>query len=300
MSKHKHGPARQQPAKGHHPHRAEPQAAQRQHPRPMRKPVRRTPTWVAPVATVGGLAVVVVAFLAIRYLSTPNTVPPPPPDTTAQVIATITSLPPAELDQVGAGTANNVIQKVPPGAPLVGPSGHPLVFYYGAEFCPYCAAERWAIIVALSRFGTFSGLKTTTSSSTDIYPNTPTFTFHGATFTSQYIDFQAVEASDREQRFLESPTQAQKALITKYDSSGTIPFVVLGNRFIVPRASYQPDVIGGMTWQDIANALKNPDSSQAKSVLGSANLLTAAICSLTSNQPSTACTPSIQALEAKL
>ena len=83
-------------------------------------------------------------------------------------------------------------------APLTGPNGKPLIFYFGAEFCPYCAAERWPLIVALSRFGTFTGLSTTTSSSSDAYPNTPTFTFRAASYTSDYVSFQAVEASDPE------------------------------------------------------------------------------------------------------
>ena len=34
----------------------------------------------------------------------------------------------------------------------------PVILYEGGEFCPYCAAQRWSIIVALSRFGTFSDL----------------------------------------------------------------------------------------------------------------------------------------------
>ena len=36
--------------------------------------------------------------------------------------------------------------------------GKPEIFYEGAEPCPYCAAERWAFIIALARFGTWSGL----------------------------------------------------------------------------------------------------------------------------------------------
>ena len=42
--------------------------------------------------------------------------------------------------------------------------GKPTLLFIGAEFCPYCAAERWAIINALSRFGSFTGLQTITSS----------------------------------------------------------------------------------------------------------------------------------------
>ena len=34
----------------------------------------------------------------------------------------------------------------------------PEILYMGAEYCPYCAAQRWSTIIALSRFGKFSGL----------------------------------------------------------------------------------------------------------------------------------------------
>ncbi len=63
----------------------------------------------------------------------------------------------------------------------------PAMLYYGAEYCPYCAAERWAMTAALSRFGTWSDLKITASSHTDIDAETHTFSFYGATFTSPYI-----------------------------------------------------------------------------------------------------------------
>ena len=265
----------------------------------MRKPVNRTPAWVGPVATIGALAIVVVAFLAYRYMTTPAPPPPATAATTAQILTTITSLPASEFDQVGMGSATNIIQKVS-GSALLGPAGKPLIFYYGAEFCPFCAAERWPMIIALSRFGTFSGLKTTTSSSTDVFPNTPTFTFHGATYASTYVELQTVEVSDRNQKPLETPTSAQEALVVKYNPNGTIPFVDMGNKFVIPRATYQPDPLTGMTWQDIATALMNPESPQSAAIVGSANLVTAGICVLTSNQPSTVCTPAIQAIEAKL
>src|SRR5207237_546429 len=85
--------------------------------------------------------------------------------------------------------------KLPPGSPplLTGPNGKPEVFFYGAEWCPLCAAERWSIITALSRFGTFHNLKEIASSSTDSYPNTSTFTFYQSSYTSSYIDFVPVD-----------------------------------------------------------------------------------------------------------
>jgi hypothetical protein len=63
----------------------------------------------------------------------------------------------------------------------------------GAEFCPYCAAQRWALVVALSQFGTFSGLTATHSTTTDVYPDTKTFSFYGSTYTSTSLDFTSVE-----------------------------------------------------------------------------------------------------------
>jgi Domain of unknown function (DUF929) len=267
--------------------------------RPIRKPVSRTPTWLPAAATVGVIALLVVAFLAYRYLTTPA--PPVISATSASlVISTITSLAATELEQVGSGSANNLIKKVS-GTPLTGPDGKPDVFYLGAEFCPYCAAERWPVIIALSRFGTFSGLQTTTSSSTDIYPNTPTFTFRSATFTSQYIDFESVETTDRNQNTLQTPTSQQQALVRKYDTSNSIPFVDFGNRYTFAGAMYVPDLLAGMTWQQVADALQQPASPQAKAILGSANLITAAVCQLTGQQPAAVCSgPGIQAIETKL
>jgi thiol-disulfide isomerase/thioredoxin len=266
----------------------------------MRKPVSRTPGWVVPVAVVAAIALLVAAFLIIRWYTTPLAPPPLAADPTARVVSSITSLPASEFDTVGMGTAQNTIKPVS-GPLLTGPNGHPELFYFGAEFCPYCAAERWPIIIALSRFGTFSGLRTTSSSSTDAYPNTPTFTFHGSTYQSQYLDFVAVETSDRNGRPLQSPTPAQQALVSQYDTSGSIPFVDFGNRYALSGSTYVPDVLAGMSWQAVADALRRPDSPQAKSIVGSANLITAAVCKLTSDQPAPVCSsPAIQAIEKTL
>jgi len=263
----------------------------------MRKPVSRTPAWVSPLVVVVAIALVVAAFLVIRWYTTPVAPHPLAPDATQQVVTSLTSLQASELDAAGTGSANNLIKRVS-GTALTGPNGHPEVFYLGAEYCPYCAAERWPMIIALSRFGTFSGLKTTSSSSTDVYPNTPTFTFHGVTYTSQYLDFVSVETTDRNQNPLESPTSAQQALVTQYDTSGSIPFVDFGNRYAFNGAMYLPDVLAGMSWQAVADSLATPTSPQAKAILGSANLITAALCRLTADQPTTVCSSStIQAIE---
>jgi hypothetical protein len=248
----------------------------------------------------------VLVFLLIRQVTAPAAPPPAPPDA-GPIVTQITSIPASELDQVGQGKAQATIRPIQGAQVLVGPSGKPEVFYMGAEYCPFCAAQRWPMIIALSRFGTFSALRTTTSSSTDVYPNTPTFTFHGSTYTSQYLDFVPVEIESNKPapgggyEPLDRLTPAQQALASRYDPGGSIPFVDFGNRYALSGSMYQPDVLQGMGWQQIASAVRNPSSAQARAILGAANLTTAALCRVTGQQPAGVCSsPAIQGLEAGL
>lgn len=191
------------------------------------------------------------------------------------------------------------------GSPLTS-GGKPEVLYVGAEFCPYCGAQRWAMIVSLSRFGTFSGLSTIHSSSTDVYPNTPSWTFYGSTYTSKYITFTPVEeTTENEADTLQTPTAAQQALLVKYDpgtgDGGAIPFIDLGNKYVQVGnlSAYSPSMLAGKNWSQVATALSQPSSAIAQGALGNANYMTAGICTLTNNQPASACTPAVKALESK-
>ena len=268
--------------------------------RPPPKRISRTPPWLAPVAVVAGIAVLIGVFLLIRYMTTPSAPPAIDANSAAAVVAELGGITQAELDQVGLGSATASIKKVS-GTLQVDSAGRPVVFYYGAEFCPYCAFERWGMIVALLRFGSFTGIQATTSSSTDVYANTPTFTFRAATFASPYVAFQTVETSDRNRQSLQAPTAAQQALVSRYDCAGTIPFVDFGNRYTLIGATYaNPGVLAGMSWKAIADALLQPDSVQAKAILGSANLIMASVCELTAQKPSAACSASIKAIESRL
>jgi hypothetical protein len=176
-----------------------------------------------------------------------------------------------------------------------------VVLYVGAEYCPYCAAERWPLVIALSRFGTFSKLTLTTSSSTDAYPETATFSFRTAAYSSPYVSLQAVETADRSQRPLQSPTAAQQALLGQYDPKGGIPFVDFGNLLTLAGATYSPGDLANLDALAIANALQQPSSKQAQDILGSANLITVAICHATVGAPASVCNqPDILALAKSL
>jgi hypothetical protein len=228
----------------------------------------------------------------------------------ASIVSAISSVPEATYNSVGAGT----IQATP--APITGDpltaDGKPKVLYIGAEFCPYCAFERWPVTVAMSRFGKFTGLGTTHSASADVFPNTPTLSFHGATYTSQYLSFTGVETTTNEPdgsgyKPLDTPSAEDAATEKKYNAppyvkeGGSIPFVDLGGKFVVSGATNTPQVLAGKTQAQIADALKDANSPISKAVLGSANVYTAALCQLTNNQPSNVCSlPGVTSAAAKL
>jgi hypothetical protein len=278
------------------------------------------------VLMVSGVTVVIIAvvlaFVVVKLNSKSGTTASgvsngPTGAALSSVVTDTTSVPASTLDQVGAGSGVSALPvAIKGGSPLTS-GGKPEVLYMGAEYCPYCAAERWAMVVALSRFGTFSGLSTVHSgnNSGEPYPNTPTWTFLHATYTSKYLTFSPVEmetniptSGGQGYTTLQTPTSAQQALLTKYDAppyvpsadNGAIPFIDFGNKYMISGASYSPQVLQGKSWSEIATALKDPTSPIAKAVDGAANYLTATICKLTGNQPATACTPVVKQLEAKL
>ncbi len=231
----------------------------------------------------------------------------------AQILQAVTSVPDAVLDQVAAGKIDLLPRRLS-GEPALVADGKPLVIYVGAEYCPFCAAQRWGIVVALSRFGSFTGLRTTHSSSSDAYPNTATLSFHGSSYTSDYLSFQGVELQSNTRQgntyaVLDQPTALQTQLLQKYnappyvpaESAGAIPFIDFGNKYLTSGASISPQVLVGMSGSEIATALSDSNSEVAQAILGSANAFTAAICGLTGGQPGEVCaSPGVGAYTGKL
>jgi hypothetical protein len=219
---------------------------------------------------------------------------------TAAVWKTITSPASQTLAAVANGSADNNVKQTfyqgknkPP--ILKGPHGKPQIFYLGAEFCPYCAGQRWGVIVALSRFGTFSNVSPIISSESSV----PSYSFHGSTYTSQYVDFVPVEVQDNQGQPLEKLTSQQEQIVNKYDAppytqphnpgASPFPFMSLGNQIVVAGGTVDASLLTGHSHADIATQLKDPGSNIAKSVLGVANYLTTSICSLTNNLPAKIC-----------
>ncbi|HEV7208680.1 MAG TPA: DUF929 family protein [Mycobacteriales bacterium] len=234
------------------------------------------------------LALVVVKLTTTTTANAPAAAAPAP----AALAASLAAVPAGTFAQVGAGSANNPL--TPMHGPALTEAGHPLVVYVGANYCPYCAAERWPLAVALSRFGTLSGLQTTTSAGNDVFPNTATLSFVTVKFTSSVLSFNAVEEQDREGNPLQTPTAQQQSLIGTYDvvpgqSGHPIPFVDFGNVFRLSGAQYDPGLLKGLSAAQIVGLLGDPGSQVAQAVDGSANIITAGLCALTGNAPADVC-----------
>lgn len=175
--------------------------------------------------------------------------------------------------------------------------GKPEVLYIGAEYCPFCAAERWPLIVALSKFGTFSGLKLMLSSPTDVYPSTPTFSFYGSSYSSPYLAFTPVETETRSYKPLQAPTKAEQKLLATYDvppyvsaqSSDGIPFLYFG-KAIIAGASYNPSVLAGKTQTQVVRTIeRNPASPITDNIEAAAGVITSYLCQMTAGEPGSVC-----------
>ena len=267
-----------------------------------RRAEQRRRLLIAGGAVVAVLAVVVV-LVVVKLSSSPAKVKPTAAGGATQpasVTDQITHVPAAALDKIGTGTTyQKAIQPIQGAPPPLTRNGKPLMVYVGGEYCPYCAAERWGMAIALSRFGTLTGLGFIHSSSTDVNPNTPTLTFYHAKYSSKYLEFQPVEARNLTNTANLQPIPAQvQQLMKKYDVppyvpssqyDGSFPFVDFGNKYVIAGASYDPSVLSGKSWSQVASALSDPSSPVARGADGAANLITAAICKMTKGQPGNVC-----------
>jgi thiol-disulfide isomerase/thioredoxin len=242
---------------------------------------------------------VVVVLIAVKLTRTPAHAAPAAADSAVE--RAVGSIPAATFNAVGAGTAAPV--KAISGQPELTLNGKPEVLFMGGDYCPYCAAERWAVAAALGRFGVLSGTKFIHSSPTDVYPSTPTMSFYKSSYASKYVAFVPVEwysekpdpATPTGYAYLQRPTPEQVALIQRYGAN-SFPFVDIGNRYVVTGVQYLPSALSGMTWPQVAAAMRDPSSPVARDVDGAANMITAAICKLTHGQPAGVCnSPGVKA-----
>jgi len=261
------------------------------------------------IGAVSLVVVVVVALIAVKVTggssssSSSSGALHPPAVTTASVsvLKDMESVPTSVQDSVGAwssvGISGLTSPSIETGQPMLhlGSSSLPAALYIGGEFCPYCAATRWALLLAFSKFGTFTGVDETTSSPWDSYPDTPTFTFVHAHYTSSYINFEPIEYLGQDTDGLDTHgiltplTAAQQHVYSKYDTQEGVPFVDIANKEFVLGAPIDPQLLAGMTQGQVAAQLDNAKSQVTEAIVGTANDLIAGVCSVDGQQPGPVC-----------
>jgi hypothetical protein len=267
--------------------------------------VHTIPRRYVALALVVAALVLLGALIAIRP-STPNQNPATPETlmpAPSSLIAAVSHVPLA---------VSNAVADSAPDSPTTAPSatntssvweasshgavGLPVVFFYGAEFSPYAAAERWPLVVALSRFGSFGQLGLVQSSGQTAFPDISTFTFWQSTYSSAWVTLQAVERYGSENptgggyATLETPDARQEASLTTYDTSSSgVPLLDIANHFVLAGSSFTPGILSGLTQAQIAADLAYPASPVTEAIVAAANEITAAICTVTGQRPAAVC-----------
>lgn len=248
-----------------------------------------------------GAVVVVVIALVVTSLLAPKQAGVASGSLDPAVMTTLTSIPASTFDTVGVGVgAANPPKAI--SAPALTADGKPKVLYVGAEYCPFCAGERWPFVVAMSRFGQFGNLTASTSGAApEVFPNTSTLSFHGSSYTSQYLSFTGVETQTNTHTPLDTLSPPDQTLFTTYNKGGGIPWIDFGGKVAQSGASIDLALLTGKTQAQIATAIADPSTDISKAVLGSANVITARLCQLTTNQPTAVCSsPGVRAAAATL
>jgi hypothetical protein len=251
------------------------------------------------VGLVGAVALYATAGTVTPRRSNATAISPESPKATpasAAVVQEVTGVTAHVRNLVGVPSQSLVVPPtVQNGQPHLQVDGKPGAVFVGAVFCPYCAAERWSIIMAFSRFGTFSHLLETTSSPWDVYPATATFSFHGATYSSRYVGLAISEHAGNDlngpgtSSQLDPLTQQEANLWQTYDNPEGFPFLDIGNRSFVLSPSFSPAILAGLDQVDIASGLSNPSLPRTQAIVGAANYITAAICAITNQKPASVC-----------
>jgi hypothetical protein len=187
--------------------------------------------------------------------------------------------------------------------PPLAQDGKPEALYIATEYCPYCAMENWPLIVALSRFGQFTGLTTSRSPEFEDIAPIDSWTFYGSHYTSPYLAFVPVERysnvrvsataspdASTSYRKLQQLTPAQQAIFDRYDKAGSTPFLDFGNHAVqIGSGAIPPQLMTGKSWPQIATALRQPKTGLGAALLSEADVLTAELCRLTGDRPASAC-----------
>lgn len=180
--------------------------------------------------------------------------------------------------------------------------------FVGAAYCPFCAVGRWALVIALSKFGSFSKMgKEVSSASSDVFPGLKSWSFEGSSYSSEYLSFAPADTASSATPQGPGLGPFEARVLSKYDTppytsvAGSIPFIDVGDCYLQVGASASPSALEGLSLDQIASDLDNPATPVAKSLDGAANYLIATFCSMTGQRSPAVCgLPVIARAEARI
>ncbi len=216
--------------------------------------------------------------------------------------------------------------------------GKPSVVYIGATSCVYCAENRWAMALALSRFGNFTALYKGYSALGDadvptIYWNIDSYTSNGTAeygnhYNSNYINFFSAEYATNISKgfsFVNSanpisyfinnaPNQSYRQAMQYMNSTGSFtgtPFTLWGTAinggadavvFGIPVANQSSSLppMSYLTHQQIINEFKGFNTTFAVQEYAAADVYVAETCSAIGNSAPACALPAITTLESIL
>jgi hypothetical protein len=169
----------------------------------------------------------------------------------------------------------------------------PELLFISTEPCPSCAAERWPLYVALSKFGTFT-VQPDPVDSAGQGNSVPTLSFSGATYESPYLSFVSVgniattssATSDRPHQTLNPAEQTLWYSV----NGGSVPFLAFGGTHVIPIAQYSYEPLQGISFYAVASEIGRNSTTIGADIDASAGQLIESICtSLSDNQPAAVC-----------
>jgi hypothetical protein len=264
---------------------------------------------VAAIAAACALLVAAATLVTLRLAEGPRADPALAGLITEVTTVPVGKLPPSLPAPASPASAYSSTLLISPGTlsavsgPPLAQDGKPEALYIATEYCPYCAMENWPLIVALSRFGQFTGLTTSRSPQFEDIAPIDSWTFYGSHYTSPYLAFVPVEEysnvrvsagaspdASASYRKLQPLTPAQQAIVARYDKTRSTPFLDFGNHAVqIGSGSIFPQLMTGKSWPQLAAALRQPKTSLGAALLSEADVLTAELCRLTGDRPAAAC-----------
>lgn len=180
----------------------------------------------------------------------------------------------------------------------------PILFATDLAWCDHCAANSWALAIALSRFGTFRGLRqinigsyaSTHNGTSPLYDNLEGLSFYGVRYTSKLLSLNEVTLQDKHGRQLQRLTRAQLRDLNSFDTAGYSPAYDIGGRYGFVNSAFTPLLLYKQSAAAIAGTAAAGSAGLGQSIDGLANVLTAAICSATGGKPHAVCvSPGVRA-----